>query len=342
MRRPLLILFLITIISSIINAQAVGGNAAFSFITQPNAAKISALGGVNIATIGNDVSLAFQNPALLRKDMHNQVSASFNNFLAGVKNYSLATGFYINKPDVSIGFGVNYLNYGVITQTDAIGNIYGSFSPSDYVVQAMVSKQYKERFWLGITLKYINSSYGQYKSNAIATDVGVTYYDTTNFLQISLEAKNIGTQLKTYDNLSTKEDLPFEIEFGITKRLAKAPIQFSLTAHHLQQLVISYNDSSFNASEGNTQQKNVLDKVLSHAILASEFFIGDKLELTLGYNFLRRQDLNAYNVSNSLNGFSMGLGLLLKKLHINYATGFYQRNMFHQVSLNFNWKGTEL
>ncbi|MBC7721815.1 MAG: type IX secretion system protein PorQ, partial [Pedobacter sp.] len=269
--------------------------------------------------------------------------ASFNNFLAGVKNYSLSTGFHLAKANTNLGFGINYFNYGIIPQTDAIGYVYGTFSPNDYVVQVNASKQYKEHFWLGSTLKFISSSYGQYTSNGVAIDVGVTYFDTINQLQISVLVKNIGTQLKTYNNSDKKEELPFDIQFGITKRLVKAPIQFSLTAQHLQQLSINYNDTTFNASEGNDNSKNdLLSKTLSHLIVASQFFIGDKLELTAAYNFLRSRDLNAYNVSNSLNGFTMGVGVKLKKLQIRYGTGFYQRNMFHQISLNFSWKGENL
>ncbi|MDI9366577.1 MAG: type IX secretion system protein PorQ [Flavobacterium sp.] len=338
MKHTLQLIFLL-FTSSIIAAQTVGGNAAFSFMGLPNAAQVSAIGGANVSSISNDVSYSFNNPALLRKEQHLQTNASFNKFLAGIKNYSLTTAFYAQKPDITLGFGVNYLSYGSITQTDAIGNIYGTFTPTDYVAQAMISKQYKERFWLGASLKYISSSYGQYKSSAIATDIGLSYFDSSNYLQISLVAKNIGTQLRNYTNTNTKEELPFDIQLGITKRLAKAPIQFSLTAHHLQQIVISYNDSAFNASEGNTQQAKTLDNMLSHLVFASQIFIDDKLELGVGYNFLRAKDLSAYGFTNSLNGFSMGLGIKLKKLQINYGTGFYQRNLFHQIGLNFNWKG---
>lgn len=338
MKHTLQLIFLL-FTSSIITAQTVGGNAVFSFMGLPNAAQVSAIGGVNVSNISNDVSYSFNNPALLRKEQHLQTNASFNNFLAGIKNYSLTTAFYAQKPDITLGFGVNYLSYGSITQTDAIGNIYGTFIPTDYVAQAMISKQYKERFWLGASLKYINSSYGQYKSSAIATDIGVTYFDSSNYLQISLVTKNIGTQLRNYTNTNTKEELPFDIQLGITKRLAKAPIQFSITGHHLQQLIMNYNDSAFNASEGNTQQDKTIDNILSHLVFASQMFLGDKLELGVGYNFLRAKDLSAYGFTNSLNGFSMGVGIKLKKLQINYGTGFYQRNLFHQVGLNFNWKG---
>ncbi|MBC7651101.1 MAG: type IX secretion system protein PorQ [Deinococcales bacterium] len=338
-----LLVTIIILYNSITNAQTVGGNAIFSFINQPNTAQLAALGGINISTISNDVGISFHNPALLRSTMHQQVNTSFNSFFAGIKNYSVTTGFHVPKITTNIGVGITYLNYGIITQTDAVGNIYGTFKPTDYVVQIMASKQYKDRFWLGTTLKFINSGYGQYVSNGLAVDIGVTYSDTANGLQISLLAKNIGTQLKTFNNTNKKEELPFDMQFGITKRLAKAPIQFSLTAHHLQQLSINYNDTNFNAAEGNNKvNNNIFNKTISHLIVASQFFIGDKLELTAAYNFLRSKDLSAYNISNGLNGFTMGAGLNLRKLHINYGSGFYQRNIFHQISLTFNWQGKNL
>jgi hypothetical protein len=84
---------------------------------------------------------------------------------------------------------------------------------------------------------------------------------------------------------------------------------------------------------------HTLDKIFSHLVLSAQIFLNEKLEITTGFNFQRRQDLNAYNVTSGLNGFSFGAGVLLKKLHIRYATGFYQSNMFHQLSLNLNWKG---
>ncbi len=326
-----------------VTAQTLGGSSVFNFLNQSNSAQLSALGGMNVSAIGKDVALSFNNPALLRSEMAGQFSTSFNDFLAGIKNYSFVSAFHLNKLDANLSAGVNYFDYGTIPQTDAAGNVLGNFHPNDYVVQVSGSKQYKDNWWLGTTLKYISSSYGQYKSNGVALDVGVAYYDSANQLQASMVVKNMGTQLKTYDGSGNKEELPFDMELGVTKRLAKAPIQFSLTAHHLQQLNIFYNDSAFNASEGNTNQSSSLgNKIFTHLVFATQFFINEKLEVTAGYNFLRRNDLDAYNTANGLNGFTLGLGVLLKKLHIRYATGFYQQNLFHQLSLNMNWKGREL
>jgi hypothetical protein len=335
-------LFLISIFCfGKLSAQTLGGNAVFHFLLQPNTAQLSALGGVNISTIGNDVGMSFHNPALLRDGMHQQVNTSFNSFLAGIRNYSLTTAWHLAPSQTNIAVGANYFDYGNITQTDASGMVLGTFRPVDYVVQVMASRQYHERFRYGVTLKYIHSGYGQYRSSGLAFDVGVSYYDSASRLQVSVAVKNMGTQLTTYDGSNRKEELPFDLQAGVTKRLENAPLQFSLTAHHLQKLNIYYNDTTFRASEGENGYagNSTLQKIFSHVVLSAQIFLNEKLELMTGYNFQRRQDLNAYNVTSGLNGFSLGAGIFLKKVHIRYATGFYQSNLFHQLSLNLNWRG---
>ncbi len=324
-----------------IAAQTLGGNAVFNFLAQPNTAQLSAMGGVNVSAIGNEVGMSFQNPSLLRDAMHLQANSSFNSFFAGIKNGSLTTAYHDNSLSTNFAMGVNYFDYGTLTQTDASGNILGTFRPVDYVVQLMASKQYHERFWYGMTLKYIHSGYGPYRSSGLAFDVGVSYYDSANRWQLSLVAKNMGTQLTTYDGGSRKEELPFDLQAGITKRLAEAPFQFSLTAHHLHRFNTYYNDTSFRATEGdnNYAGKTTVQKLFSHIVFSAQAFLNEKLELTAGYNFQRRQDLNAYSLNSGLNGFTFGTALLLRKVQIRYATGFYQSNMFHQFSLNFNWAG---
>jgi len=104
-------------------AQTLGGNTVYNFVTQPNTAQLSALGGVNISNISNDVGMAFQNPALLRPAMQQQLNTAFNNFIAGIKNYSLTTAWYLNQSKTNVAIGINYFDYGILTQTDASGNV---------------------------------------------------------------------------------------------------------------------------------------------------------------------------------------------------------------------------
>lgn len=323
-----------------INAQSLGGNAVFNFLNQPNCSQASALGGVAISSLNTDVGLTYQNPALLRKSMDYQINTSFNHYLAGIKNISFNSAFYDRKRNLTLGGFINYINYGNILQTDAIGNILGNSLASDYVLQVSLAKQYKENWHVGTSIKYINSNYAQYKSSGLALDFGLNFIDTSNQLQIAFVVKNMGTQLKSYDGLN-KEELPFDVQLGVTKKLSKAPLQFSLVAHHLQSQNIFYNDTTYNIQEGNEKFRGshqTLEKIFSHLILSSQLFLNDKIELTAGYNFLKRQELNVYNAVNGLSGFSFGLGLILKKLQFRYSSGFYQKNMYQHVGLNFSLK----
>lgn len=322
-----------------LRAQTLGGNALFNFVKQPNCPQLSALGGVNVSNISIDIGLSFHNPSLLRREMSGKVNASFISMPASVKSYSLLSAFHAEKLGTTFSAGVNYFNYGTVPQTDPSGSILGNFRPNDYVVQFGAGRRYKENWNYGVTLKYIASQYGVYKSNGFAVDVGVTFWDSVKQFQASVVVKNMGTQLKAYDG-DTRGELPFDLQAGITKRLAKAPLQFSLTAHNLHRYNIRYNDTIFLASEGVeiSNKKFTVDKLISHLVLAAQVFVNSRVELTAGYNFLRRKDLNVLNASNGLNGFSMGGGLLLKNLDVRYAAGFYQQNLVNQIGINFSWK----
>jgi hypothetical protein len=318
-------------------SQTLGGNSAYNFLLLPNTPQLSALGGINVSNITSDAGLSFNNPSLLRDDMHEQLNLSFNNMYAGVKDYQGLFAYHYDKWKTNFAAGVHFIDYGNIPQTDPSGNVYGTFHPTDYVVQLSASRKYAEKWYYGISLKFINSTYGIYRSNAAAIDVGVSYYDTARLFQVSLVIKNMGTQLKHYLN-SAGDDLPFDVEAGITKKLAKAPVQFSITAHHLHQFNIMYNDTAFNNSNGFDQgdgKSFTFDKVFRHLIGSGQVLIGNKIELTLAYNYLLHKELVIANTSNGFTGLSIGVGAIFKKMQIRYARSHYQNNTaYNQFGLN--------
>lgn len=318
-------------------SQTLGGNSVFNFLRLPNTPQLSALGGINVSHISNDIGLAFNNPALLKPEMHTQVNASFISFYDGITAYHLSLGYHHEKLNTNFLWGINYLNYGNIQQTDASGNIYGNFRPTDWVMQVSASRKYMEKWNYGATLKFINSNYGQYRSNGIAMDVGVLYYDSAKLFSASVLAKNMGTQLKKYDG-TDPDDLPFDLQVGVSKKLEGAPFGFSFTAHHLHRFDINYNDIVFNDENGfnNTgDHKFTFDKLFRHFVFATDIYLVDKVEIDIGYNYLRRKELNIGNAGNGLTGFSIGLSLLLNKLQVRYARTQYQNNTaYNQFGLN--------
>ena len=336
MRTGIFIIFLILFKPAF--SQTLGGSSTFNFLKLSNTPQLTGLGGVNVSQTSNDLGMAFNNPSLLQPSMHAQMNAVFNDFYAGISTYHLSLGYRNEKLNTNFLWGLHYLSYGSIQETDASGNLYGELHPSDWVMQISASRKYLEKWTYGATIKFINSNYGQYSSNGIAADVGVLFHDTANLFSASVVAKNMGFQLKKYNN-ATPEDLPFDLVAGISKRLAKAPFGFSVTAHHIHQFDILYNDTTFNNDNVFQQPEQNKDswfnKFFLHIVIATQIYIGDKLEVSLGYNHLRRQELNVGNSGNGLNGFSIGVGALFNKIQIRYARAYYQNNTaFNQLGLN--------
>lgn len=334
--RPLTVI-LFFLVSFDISAQTLGGRTVFNFLRLPNTPQLSALGGVNTSHISNDVGLAFNNPALLTREMHSQMNAVFNGFYNGITAYHLSLGYYHPDSDTRFLWGLNYLNYGNTTETDASGNILGQFRATDWVMHISAARTYLEKWNYGATLKFIYSDYGRYNSNGIAVDASLLYRDTAKSFSASLLIKNMGMQLKAYDG-TDPDDLPFDLQLGISKRLENSPFGFSLTAHHLHQFDIRYTDAEFNEVNGledETGRKFTFDKVFRHIVVGANIYLGDKVEVTAGYNYLKRKELNIGAAGNGLNGFSMGVSLVLDKLQVRYARSHYQSNIaYNQLGLN--------
>jgi len=325
-------------ITSIANGQTLGGNSVFNFLKLSNTPQLTGLGGVNVSQTSNDVGMAFYNPALLSPSMHTEMNAVFNSFYTGIKIYHLSLGYHSAGLNTNFSWGLHYFNYGDIQETDASGNMLGFIHPRDWVMQVSASRSYLQKWNYGFSLKFINSNYGQYRSNGLAADAGVLFHDSVNLFSASLVAKNMGWQLKKYND-GIAEDLPFDLVAGISKRLAHAPFGFSITAHHLHQFDIRYNDTVFNNDNtfgsGNNHKRFSVDKIFRHFVIASQVYIGDYLEVSFGYNYLRRQELNIDKNGNGLNGFSMGVGALFNKVQIRYARAYYQNNTaYNQVGFN--------
>lgn len=304
--------------------QTLGGTAVYNFLNLPSSPMLSASGGVNTSYAANDMGLAMNNPALLNPLLDAQVAFHFNAFFAGIKGYQLTGARYSKKLNTTFGGGLFYLDYGRLPQTDAAGNEQGFFRPVDFVLQASASKKYLEKWQYGLSTKFIYSSYQQFKSAGAAIDFGLLYNDTANFFSAGLLAKNMGVQLSGYTN--RKEEIPFDLQIGLTKRLAKSPFGFSLTAQQVHRFNLEYNDTSFNRDNNFIYKSSFANKVFNHLVFAAHVYLSKNLEASLGYNFLRRTQLNLGASGNGLNGFSAGFKMAFNKLEVQYARAYFQRS----------------
>ena len=314
-----------------------GGSSTFNFLKLPVTPQLSGLGGINISNRTNDIGLTMQNPALLREEMSRQIHASFNSMYAGIKNLALVGGYSVEKWKTNFGLGISYLDYGNIDATDPSGNIIGDFHPRDFLIKLSASRAYETSWHYGFAINFIQSSYGQYQSSALALDAGVVYFDSLRNIQASLVLKNMGAQLKPFVP-GNPEQLPFDMQVGFSKRLSKAPIQFSVTAHHLHQFDLLYNDTAGASTGGHDANTTFFNKLFQHFVFGAQFYIEEKIEVSAGYNILRRTELRIDNTTNGFTGFSTGLGYTSKKLQLRYARSWYQNNTaYNQFGLNIQF-----
>jgi hypothetical protein len=330
----LIILFLFWIPS---NSQTIGGRVAFSFLKISTDPILTGAGSINSSYITKEVGLAANNPSLLNPAVNAQLLVSFSSFLKGVKAYSATGAYYNSKTNTTFGGHINFIDYGSIIQTDASGMSYGHFRPIDFVIQLEAARTYLDNWSYGLSLKIINSIYNQYKANGIAFDVGVLYRDSLHNFSASILAKNMGFQIKSFDG--DNADLPFDMQVGITKRLQNAPLGISLTAYHINKFDLTYNDTVFNIENGNSESHTTISNILNHLVIAGHIFISKNLEAIVGYNHLRRMELNMGLSGNGLNGFSTGINLSFQNLKVLYARSVYQRNVtLNQIGINVRMK----
>ncbi len=322
-------------------AQTLGGSSAFNFLRLQLQPQAGALGGRNASHFGADLGMISENPSLLRKNHHSAVSANFTSLAPTITGLYAVGAYHLKKAATTVALGITHLGYGEQQETDASGNMLGTFWAYDQLLGVSVSRKYNKNWYYGSTIKLINSRYGAYASQGLALDMGLNYYDEERMIQFGFAAKNMGVQLKSYGN--GKEDLPFDLVLGVTKQLEKAPIRFSITGQRMHQFDLLYNDTLFNqANFGSQPKSNLGTKIFSHLVFGTDILVGEKIVLTCGYNVLRRRELRIQNIASGLTGFSYGFNLHLQRLRMYYARTHYQSSLsHHQISFSFKLQPAE-
>lgn len=313
------------------HGQTLGGASTYSFLKLPASAMLSAAGGVNVSMPSADVAFAPSNPASVNGTQHSMLGASFNAYFKGAQAYTVTGIKHAQKTNTTLSGQIFFIDYGNIPLTDASGNQEGTFGARDFYIQGSVSRSYEGRWRYGGNIKFVSANYGIYKSSALVADFGILYVDSTKSIRAGLGVKNMGVQLRTFNSA---EDLPFDLQMGVTKKLSKAPFGFSLTVQQAHRFNIVYNDTLYNNELNLRQNKNFGNKLFSHFIGAMHIYAGSSLEITAGYNRLRRFELNNGLSGNGLNGFSAGFLASFKKIQFSYARAYYSRSFaYNQFAL---------
>ena len=283
---------------------AQNSTTAYDFLRVPQSAHAAALGGDNISTIEDDPALVFNNPALLASVSDKTLGVNFMTYMQGAIIGGASFSRTVNDK-ASWAVMAQYVNYGKMKQTTADNTIIGEFSANDLALEGVFSYQLTEELVGGITAKYIGSFIGDYNSMAVGVDLGLNYYDADQDLSISAVAKNLGGQLKAYDDVYDK--MPMDLQVGVTKKFANMPFRLNAT-------LVDLNHWNYS--------------LLNHCVFGVDLLLGEQFYVSGGYNFRRAYDMkfsttDEEKASSHGAGLSLGAGLTLDRFKLNVGWAKY-------------------
>lgn len=302
----------------------VGGNETYQFLNLPTSPLQAALGGKNVTVYNYDVNQALANPASINEAMDNNISLNYGKYYGDLNYGTLAFSKKINN-NKQFHIGVSYLNYGTMEGYDENGFDTGTFSGNEVAVSVGYSHHITgTNFYVGSNLKVISSTLESYSSLAAGFDFGGMYVNPDNGFNAGLTFRNVGTQLSSYDEI--RENLPFEITAGISKKLENVPIRWHLTLENLQKWDVSFSNPNRTETglDGEVTEEKVgfANNALRHFIVGAELFPEKSFTIRLAYNFRKGEEMKVLEQKHFA-GLSAGFGIRFNRIRFDYSYSRY-------------------
>ncbi len=307
MRKLLTAAFALVLLTSPELSLAQSVPVSFTFLKSHVGARPAALAG-SMISVSRDPHAIFYNPAGIA-DMSTRAGAfGYLNHILDIQSF---VGAYVHTHrQGSYGVGVHYTDYGTLRRTDKFGEELGDFGASSMALYAAYSRVHAERWLFGASVKYFRSEIDQYAADGFGLDIGVIYhsklFDNLNF---GAGVFNIGTARTAF--IDTKEQIPFNFQFGVSKRLAHLPFTYSAA-------VLRYRDEDFRLRFG------------------GEFEISKKFFMRFGYDTVGKdQKLDTGSTGDRFAGVSLGFGLSYNEYLFDYAfSSFGEVGSLNRLSLS--------
>lgn len=293
-------------------AQGQESQEVYSFLRLPVSAHAAALGGDNITLTDDDPTLIFHNPALINGVSDKSLNLNFMTYMEGAKTAS-ASFIKAFQERATWGVSAQYMDYGSMKETTAENIQMGDFSARDIALAGSFAYMLSNHISGGITARFISSTIGSYSSAAVAIDLGINYFEEDRGWSFSAVAKNLGGQVKAYDE--DFERIPLDLQLGATKRLIGSPLRLSATLSRLNNW-----DQGF----------------IKHLAVGADLLLGDNIYVAAGYNFRRSSEMKITDDDGESNhgaGLSLGAGIQLERFKLQAAYAKYHVSAY---SLIFN------
>lgn len=331
----------IFMIMPLVSLAQYGGESSFQFLQLTNSARVESLGGTNISAKTDDLNIAMNNPALIDTSLNNDFTGSWGSHF--IKQTDLGTGnaaFSHTVMGQPYTIGARFINYGAFDAYSVEGEPQAHVSASEIAFSVGTSRKLLPNLNWGIQIKPLASYMADYSSYAIAADAGLAYDDTAHLVTYAFLLSNIGYQVKTYTK-GNQQNMPFDAQLGVTKRLRHAPLRLSITYRYLHKFDLSYTtleERTKLQAEQESQDWYIETgaNLLRHLTVGAEILFGKKLYFAAGYNFKKSAEL-ALEEGTGGAGLSLGAGVKVSKLRISYGRSKYHAaGATNYLTLNAN------
>ncbi len=298
----LLLFSISSVLLADINSKA--GTTSYSFLRVGPLARVQAMGGAYTG-LADDAGSLFYNPGGLAKITAKTYILSYSNYLIDIQSGFLGL-IYPLKNNRSLGFSLNYFNWGDMVKTDSFNNELGTFTPSDIALAVSGSTPVNPNFDAGATLKIIFEKISDFSTSALAVDLGGIYTATDGRTKIGATVLNLGRQLKSIN--SQKEPLPTVYKLGFSHHLKELPLVVALDLNKPR-------DNDFYIDVG------------------GEFVHLKNLLFRMGWSS-NSGDIKDVSDGGSLAGFGFGFGLLWRNYKLDYSySSFADLGSVHRITI---------
>ncbi len=278
------------------------GECGFQMLKIVSGASMAAQGGAG-AFSATDAFPFLQNPAAGVINRTHVISMTQNYWLFDTTLNCLAYTNFLGK--TAFGLSYRYLDYGKIDSYDDTGENIGEFHPIDLTFSTNFAFRITPDHFVGLNINALYEKIDTSSSFGFSFDVGYVYITPIKDLKLAAAIKHFG---KTSEMDKEDIDLPVTGEIAAVK---------------------DFNINLIKISSEIKAIKHIDDDVIK-AVIGLNIIPIEKLTLRFGYK-----------INYDLGNISLGLGINLKKINIDYAyipsDPDYEINDVHMIGISYKF-----
>jgi len=312
------------VVSTVASVAQVSPWMVFDVPTDPRSA---GLGGRLVADLEADAHGAIYSPALMDSANATRVAFDHVRYFGGL--HASAVGYtWGTRRGWTLTSGARFAGFGELNETDATGQVIGSFSGGETVVQSGVAKRLNDRWRVAGRVVLGLRNVDRETAGMAGLELGVHGVFNEKRLAVGAAVTGWGRQIGI-DGNQPDGRLPANLQVGAVKGFEHAPFRLHLRLSDLQTWDLAPEGTydplidPLTGEEIPSGKWAFGDRLMRHVGLGTELLLSDALAIQVGFDYRRRAELNA-NGRTGTNGFSIGTSFAVKQFQLRLS-----RNTYH-------------